>query len=130
MDIGLYDQYGNVPNVKLIAFKAFVDAGNQPTVPTNPSNLYIASIVWVSQGLYRITLNHTFKAHIATLPQLNVSAAGQQRWAQGGPVVLGATSTTVDILITDNAGAVQNPAAANANNWIAGLLVFADSGTV
>ena len=130
MDRGLYEQNGNVPNVKVITFKFFPDAGNQPSVPTNPQNLFITSIVWVSQGLYRITLPDSFKLHMHTDAVLNVSAAGVARTVQGGPVVLGASSNTVDLLVVDNAGAVQNPPAANASNWISGEIVFCDSGAV
>ena len=129
---GLYDGQTNAPYEKRIAFKFFVDAGNQPTVPTNPLNFGISTIVWVSQGLYRITLLDTYKSHISTSAQLNVNAAGQQRFCQPGPVANVGTSTavTVDILVVDNAGAVQNPAAANANNFISGEIVFCDVGTV
>jgi hypothetical protein len=127
-DHSLYGGSTNVPHEKRIAFKFFVDAGNQPTVPTNPLNLYISSIVWVSQGLYRITLAGAYKNHVSTTAQLNVNATGQQRWCQPGPVANVGTSTaaTVDILVVDNTGAVQNPAAANANNFISGEIVFCD----
>ncbi len=128
MDAQLYGGKTTVPHEKRIPFKFFVDAGNQPTVPGNPLNLYIASIVWVSQGLYRITLRDAFKNHVHTDCALNVNAAGQQRFAQPGPVANVGTGTpaTVDILVVDNAGAVQNPAAANANNFISGEIIFCD----
>lgn len=131
-DRAMYPGGTNVPSKKEIEFKFFVDAGNQPTVPTNPFNFGIASIVWVSQGLYRITLQDAYKNHVKTTAQLNVNAAGQQRFCQPGPVANVGTSTpaTVDILVVDNAGAVQNPAAANANNFISGCIVFCDVGTV
>lgn len=131
-DIALYPGKTNAPSEKVIRFKFFVDAGNQPTVPTNPFNFGIASIVWVSQGLYRITMQHAYKGHVETSAQLNVSAAGQQRFAQPGPVanVGTATAATVDILVVDNAGAVQDPAAANANNFISGHITFIDVSTV
>ena len=131
-DRGLYDDKVNAPSCKEIKFKFFVDAGNQPTVPAAPLNLYISSIIWVSQGLYRITLADAYKNHVATTAQLNVNAAGQQRFAQPGPVANVGTSTpaTVDILVVDNAGAVQNPAAANANNFISGTITFIDVAAV
>jgi hypothetical protein len=131
-DRQLYTGSTNVPYEKVIRFKFFVDAGNQPTVGTNPFNFGISSIVWVSQGLYRITLMDAYKSHVETSAQLNVNAAGQQRFCQPGPVANVGTSTaaTVDILVVDNAGAVQNPAAANANNFISGHITFMDVGTV
>lgn len=131
-DRQLYTGSTNVPYEKVIRFKFFVDAGNQPTVGTNPFNFGISSIVWVSQGLYRITLMDAYKSHVETHAQLNVNAAGQQRFCQPGPVANVGTSTaaTVDILVVDNAGAVQNPAAANANNFISGHITFMDVGTV
>ncbi len=131
-DVALYPGHTNVPHEKRIAFKFHVDAGNQPTVAAAPLNLYITSILWVSQGLYRITLAHAYKAHVHTKAELNVNAAGQQRWAQSGPVANFGTSTapTVDILIVDNAGAVQNPAAANANNFVSGEIICCDTAAV
>jgi hypothetical protein len=131
-DRQLYTGSTNVPYEKVIRFKFFVDAGNQPTAWSNPYNFGISSIVWVSQGLYRITLMDAYKSHVETSAQLNVNAAGQQRFCQPGPVANVGTSTaaTVDILVVDNAGAVQNPAAANANNFISGHITFMDVGTV
>jgi hypothetical protein len=131
-DRGMYEDLVNAPSCKEIKFKFFVDAGNQPTVPTAPLNLGISSIVWVSQGLYRITLMDAYKNHTSTTAQLNVNAAGQQRFVQPGPVANAGTSTavTVDILVVDNAGAVQNPAAANANNFISGSITFIDVAAV
>jgi hypothetical protein len=131
-DAAMYPGLTHVPHEKRIAFKFFADAGNQPTVPTAPHNLHIASIAWVSQGLYRITLSHAYKNHVATLAAVNVNAAGVARWAQPGPVanVGTSTATTVDILIVDNAGAVQNLPAANANNFVSGEIIFCDTAGV
>lgn len=131
MDRGLYQDSTNIPYGKEIFYKFFVDAGNQPTVPGNPLNLFIASIVFVSQGLYRITLADPVKSVVNHDPVLNVNGAGVARWAQPGPVSATAAGLlTVDVLVVDNAGAVQNPAAANANNFISGSIVICDVGTV
>lgn len=125
----------NLEGARKICFKFFVDAGNQPTLPAaltgqsgSPINDYITSITRVSQGLYRITLADAYLHHVSTICSLNVNAAGQQRWTQPGPVANFGTSTpaTVDILVVDNAGAVQDPAAANANNFISGIIVCCD----
>ncbi len=136
---GQYPSRTNVPQRVAIEFKFFVDAGNQPilagwtsntvNVSGNPLNLGITSVAWVSQGLFRLTLRDRFPLHVKTTAQLNVNAAGQQRFAQPGPVANVGTSSaiTVDILVVDNAGAVQNPAAANANNFISGEIVFCDT---
>ena len=129
-DLSLYNGRTNVPAEKVIRFKFFVDAGNQPTLAPKPANLFISSIVWVSQGLYRITLTQPFLAHIETNAQLNVNAAGQQRFVQCGPVANITTVPTIDLLVVDNAGAVQNPAAANANNFITGQIVLCDTAAV
>lgn len=132
MDKALYPGHSNVPHEKRIFYKFFPDAGNQPTVPTGPLNLYISSIVWVSQGLYRITLDHSAVNIVSHRPVLNVSAASVERWAQPGPVANVGTSTpvTLDVLIVDNDAAVQNPPAANADNFVSGEIVFCDTAAV
>ena len=142
MDAQLYGSKSNVPHEKRVAFKFFVDAGNAPILAGyasagvnsagNPLNLYVASVLRVSQGLFRLTLTHAFKHHVRTDAELNVNAAGVQRWAQPGPVANPGTATpvTVDILIVDNAGAVQDPPAANANNFVSGEILFCDTGAV
>ena len=131
-DIALYPGTTNVPHEKRIAFKFFPDAGNQPSVPAAPHHIGISSIVWVSQGIYRITLSHAYKNHVHTSVNANVNATGQARFPQGGPVANVGTSTaaTVDILIVDGSGNVQNPAAADANNFISGEIVFCDTAAV
>jgi hypothetical protein len=130
-DIALYPSSTNVPHEKRIAFKFFPDAGNQPSVPAAPHNIGISSIVWVSTGLYRITLLHAYKNHVVTTATLN-SATAVARYAQGGPVanVGTATATTVDILVVDGSGVVQNPAAAATDNFISGEIVFCDTAAV
>jgi len=132
MDAGLYQDQTNVPFQKEINFKFFPDAGNQPTVPGSPLNIYVASITRVSQGLYRITLRHPFRNIANVTVHLGVNAAGVVRFAQVGPVANVGTSSpvTVDILIVDAAAAVQDPPAANANNVVWGTIVFADTGAV
>jgi len=133
MDRALYEDLGNVPYEKDISFKFTVDAGNAPALVASPLNIYVTSVARVSQGLYRLTLSDAFKNHVRTTVQLNVNAAGVARWAQPGPVVLGTgatPSTTVDILIVDNAGAVQDPPAANTNNFVSGVIVFCDVAAV
>lgn len=136
---GQYPARTNTPQRVSIEFKFFVDAGNAPilagwtsntvNVSGNPLNLGIVSASFVSQGIFRLTLRDRFPLHVKTTAQLNVNAAGQQRFAQPGPVanVGTANAITVDILVVDNAGAVQNPAAANANNFISGEIVFCDT---
>ncbi len=131
MDKALYPSQCNVPYEKEIYYKFFPDAGNQPTVPTNPLNLYIASIVWVSQGLYRITFTDAVKSVVSHVPALNVNAAGVVRFCQPGPLSTTTTGAlTADILVVDASAAVQNPPAANANNFISGTIVICDVGTV
>jgi len=137
-DFAGYDGKSNVPSEKRIVFKLFVDGANAPILAGyasagvntsgNPLNLYVASASRVSQGLFRLTLTHAYKNHVSTMAHLNVNAAGQQRFCQPGPVANVGTSTpvTVDLFVVDNTGAVQDPAAANANNFISGEIVFAD----
>jgi hypothetical protein len=129
MDRGLYPDRANVPEGKDIHFRFAVDAGNAPTLAASPLNVYVTSVSRVSQGLYRITLTDTFKFHVRTLVALNVTGAGVARWAQPGPVVIGTgvgATTTIDILIVDNAAAVQNPPAAAADNYVGGTVTFCD----
>ena len=132
MDRGLYQGFSNIPHEKRIAFKFFLDAGNAPTLAASPANLYISGVSRVSQGLYRVTFMDTFKTHVGTDVHLNVNGSGVARWAQPGPVANVGTSTavTVDVLVVDNAGAVQDPAAANSNNFIYGEAVFSDTAAV
>jgi len=127
-----YPSFSNVPHERRIAYKFTVDGANAPALSASPLNLHIASVSRVSQGLFRLTLVGTYRNHVATLGHLNVNAAGQQRFFQPGPVANAGTSTpvTVDILVVDNAGAVQDPAAANANNFIAGEIIFCDTNAV
>jgi hypothetical protein len=124
----------NVPSEEVVRFKFFVDAAAAPTlagstVSGNPLNVDVASVSRVSQGLFRLTLKKPYCKHVETIAQLNVNAAGQQRFAQPGPVANEGTGTamTVDILVVDNAGAVQDPAAANANNFISGHVVLCNT---
>jgi hypothetical protein len=133
MDRQLYQDQTNVPFQKEVHFKFTVDAGNAPALAASPLNIYVTSVARVSQGLYRLTLSDAFKNHLSSRVSLNVNAAGVARWAQSGPVVLGSgatPSTTIDILIVDNAGAVQDPPAANANNFVSGVIVFCDVAAV
>lgn len=132
MDAGIYDDKSNVPYCKAMCFKFFPDAANQPTVPASPFNLYITSITRVSQGLYRITLRFPFRNIVNVLANLQVNGAGVVRFVQPGPVNNVGTSTpvTVDLLVVDAAGAVQDPPATNANNCIWGQITFADVGPI
>lgn len=133
MDRALWEEQSNVCFQKDINFKFFVDAANAPTLAPSPLNLFVTSVIRVSQGLFRLALSDAFKNHVSTRPFLNVNAAGVARWAQPGPVVLGTgstPSTTIDILIVDNAGAVQDPPAANANNFVEGVITFCDIAAV
>ncbi len=131
MDVALYSDKTNVPHHKQLNYKFFPDAGNQPTVPASPLNLFVRSIVWVSQGLYRITLQGNGKNLVAHRPHLNVNAAGVVRFCQPGPVTTAANGDLVlDVLVVDASAAVQNPPAANANNFISGEIVIADTGSV
>lgn len=131
MDVALYSDRTNVPHHKAVNYKAFLDAGNQPTVPANPLNIYVKSIVRVSQGLFRITLQGNGRNVVRHHPVYNVNAAGVVRFAQPGPVsVTAAGDATFDVLLVDAAAAVQDPPAANANNFLSGEIIFADCGTV
>jgi hypothetical protein len=136
-DRALYPKGTNVPSCKEISFKFFVDAGNAPTlagagVSGTPLNLSVASVSRVSQGLYRLVLSDAYKTHVRTLVALNVTGAGVARWAQSSVLANVGTSTavTLDILVVDNAGAVQNPAAAATDNYISGAIIFADIASV
>jgi len=132
VDKNLYPGHTNVPHEKRIAFKFTVDGSSAPALAAAPLNLHVASVSRVSQGLFRLTLSDTMYSHVTTICSLNVNAAGQQRWTQPGPVANFGTSTapTIDILVVDNAGAVQDPAAANANNFISGEIVCCDTAAV
>jgi hypothetical protein len=125
----------NVPGARYIEFKFSVDGANPPAfLNQNPLNLYIQSVQRVSQGIYRLTLADSYNFHIGTSAELNVAGTGVQRWAQPGPIAnFGAGQAalpTVDILVVDNANAVQDPPAAGAQNFISGTLVLCDSGQV
>lgn len=131
MDRGLYESKTNIPYEKEVVYKFFPDAANQPTVPANPLNLFISSIVRVSQGLFRITLLDAVKSVASHNPALNVNAAGVVRFCQPGPVSTTATGAlTVDVLVVDASAAVQDAPAANANNFISGTIFVCDVGTV
>ena len=131
-DYSTYPVQGNVPHCKVVAFKITLDGANAPTLAASPDNLFIASVARQSQGIFRLTLTHAYKTHVATIPNHNVNATGQARFAQGGPVANVGTSTpaTVDILIVDGSGNVQDPAAANGNNFLSGVIIFADTAAV
>lgn len=129
--------YGNsnLPNARYLEFKFLVDGANPPTfVNTNPQNLYFTSVVRVSQGIFRLTLADNYNFHAGTSAELNVAGTGVQRWAQPGPIAnFGAGQAslpTVDILIVDNANAVQDPPAAGAQNFVSGTIICCDSGQV
>jgi hypothetical protein len=127
-DRTFYDTKSNVPFERRIMGRFFPDAGNQPTFVAT-DNLYVASIVWTSQGLYTVTLQDTYKRFIGGHVSIQFSAApGNERAPSLGPVSNVGTSTPVSfqILVLDGAGAVQNPAAANANNSITFEVVFSD----
>lgn len=130
--VNAYPGFTNVPHERRVTYKFTVDGSNAPALVASPVNLNISSVTRVSQGLFRLTLLGTYRNHVATIGHLNVNAAGQQRFFQPGPVANAGTSTpvTVDILVVDNAGAVQDPAAANANNFIAGEIIFCDTNAV
>ena len=120
------------PGEVRIPFKFTVDAGNAPALVASPLNVGIQSVSRVSQGLYRLTLKDTYRYHVDTDAKLNVNGAAVALWAQGGPVANFGTASqpTVDILITDNAGAVQNPPAANSNNFVSGEIICCDVNAV
>jgi hypothetical protein len=131
-DRGMYHGAENTPGARYIEFKYFMDGANPPTSPGNPQNLFITSFTRISQGLFRLTLADGYKLHCGTSCELNVNVGGTQRWAQPGPVVnIGnGLPMTVDIFIVDNSSAVQDPPAANANNFISGTVIVCDSGSV
>jgi hypothetical protein len=126
---GLYPAKTNVPLEEVLRFKFFVDGANAPTLDSSPINVGVQSVSRVSQGIFRLTLKSPYVNHVETSAQLNVNAAGQQRFVQPGPVANEGTGTpmTVDLLVVDNAGAVQDPAAANANNFISGHIVLCNT---
>lgn len=127
-DRTFYGAAGNVPYERDISYKFLVDGANPPTLVAGPLNNYIASVVRVSQGLFRITLADPYKSLVSFSTELNCNTA-QARWAQPGPSTNFGTSTppTLDIFILDNSSAVQDPAAANANNFVSGVIVCCDT---
>jgi hypothetical protein len=130
-DRAFWDAKGNVPAERDISFKFFPDAGNQPTLAPSPLNQGIASVVWVSTGLYRLTLVDTYRYHINTSCDLNCNTA-TAAWAQPGPVANFGTSSApaVDIRILDNSNNPTNPPSANANNFISGTISCCDIAAV
>jgi len=125
----------NLPGERDLYFKFFMDAANPPTSPVpltgesgSPLNKFIVSMVRVSQGIFRITFRDSYLYHVATFAELHVAGTGLQRWAQPGPTANFGTSTpaTVDILIVDNANAVQDPPAAEATNFLSGCITVGD----
>jgi hypothetical protein len=127
-----YDTRSNVCYERRVLGRFFPDAGNQPTFVT-ADNLYIASIVWTSQGLYTVTLTHAYKRFVFGHVAIQFSGApGNERAPSIGSISNVGTSTPVSfqILVLDGAGAVQNPAAANANNSISFEMVFSDIAAV
>lgn len=129
MNVTLWRPESNVPAGKHVYFKFLVDAGNAPTLVAGPSNMFVKSVVRVSQGIYRLTL-HPGLFHIDTQATLNVNAAFAGR-TQSGPVANAGTSTdmTVDILIVTDAGVVDPPAA-NANVFVSGHVTVCDIAAV
>lgn len=125
----LYPAKTNVPCEEVVRFKFFMDGASAPTLDSSPVNVGVQSVSRVSQGLFRLTLKSGYVNHVETNAQLNVNAAGQQRFVQPGPVANEGTGTpmTIDLLVVDNAGAVQDPAAANANNFISGHVVLCNT---
>lgn len=131
MDVALYSDRTNIPHHKTISYKAFLDGVNAPTVPGSPLNIYVKSIVRVSQGLFRVTLQGSGRNVVSHRPAYNVNVAGVVRFVQPGPVsVTAAGDQTFDVLIVDAAAAVQDPPAANANNFLSGEIILADCGSV
>lgn len=122
----------NLPGARYLEFKFTVDAANPPVFAPSPQNIYFASVVRVSQGIFRLTLADSYRFHSSTNAELNVPGTGVQRWAQPGPVANFGTALapTVDILIVDNANAVQDPPAAGAQNFVSGTIVVGDVGAV
>ena len=131
-DVTLYPGSTNVPVEKRIAFKFFPDTTSAPTVPTAPHNLHIASIARADVGVFLITLNHAYKNHVATIAQVNGAVTGVARYAQGGPVanVGTATPATVKIVIVDGSGTPSDMAAAGADNFVSGEIIFSDTAAV
>lgn len=130
-DRGMYDSKGNVPYQRDISFKFFPNGSGQPALAPSPLNMFILSIVWVSTGLYRITLADTYRAHIVTGVELN-SNSPLAAWAQPGPINNFGTSTlpTIDIQILDNSSSLVNPPGANPNNFVSGVITCCDTNGV
>lgn len=127
-DAAFYDDKTNVPAGREVAVRFFPNAGAAPTFVA-ADNLYVDTIVRTSQGLYTITLKHTYVRFIAGGCQLQVNAAlGAGRSVLLGPVTNVGTTTPVvaQVFFVDAAGAVADPPAANANNSISVRLLFAD----
>lgn len=133
-DRQFYDAKSNTCGERDIAFKFFVDGSNPPTLAPSPLNVGITSVTRVSQGIYQLTLADAYRYHVSTAAELNCNTA-QARWAQSGPVAnfgqaLSAGAPTVQILILDNSSTVQDPPAANANNFIAGTITCGDVASI
>ncbi len=100
------------------------DTANAPTT-LRPTKCLHWSVVRVSQGLFRVTFSDKFQELInatATL-QLAVAAA---RFVQIG--AYNSTNNTLDIRVTDAAGAVQD-IAANADNRVNFTVKFSNTTT-
>jgi len=125
----------NVPHQKQLYFKAALATSADGVLAAAPLNDGIVSIVHVSTGLYRITLRESYRYHVHTDATLNKSAAdggSSTKAAHGGPVANFGTGTpaTVDIFILDEDGAVADPPAANANNFLSGSITVCDVAAV
>lgn len=131
-DTTFYEDGCNVPFCREISVRFFPNAGAQPTFVA-ADNLYVDTIVRTSQGLYTITLKHSYVRLMVAVAQLQINAAlGAGRAVFVGPITNVGTSTPVvaQLFFVDAAGAVADPPAANANNSISMRLVFADIAAV
>ena len=125
----------NVPHMKQLFFKATLATSSNATLAAAPLNDGITSIVHVSTGLFRITLAESYVAHVHTDVSLNKSAADGGSTtldAFPGPVANFGTSTpaTIDIFLLDEDGAVGDPPAANASNFLSGCITVCDTAAV
>jgi hypothetical protein len=132
MDKTLWPAASSTPYEKDINFKFFVDVANPPTLASpNPLNQYISSVVRTSQGIYTLTFTDSALLVAAFFAELSLNAA-IGTYAQAGPTTgfgapfSAATPPTAQIFILNSAGAVTDPPAANANNFVCGTIVLCD----
>jgi len=130
MDKGLYPGFTNIAQQKDINFKAFVDAGNAPTLAPNPLNTWVTGVSRTGTGTYVFTVADTALLVAGFYAELTLNAASTC-YAQAGPTTgFGAAynpasppTFTVFTLVN---GVLADPPAANANIFLCGVLTLCD----